>query len=62
MDVNGTQDVYEYEPSGVGDCTCRVRGVQCAFGWLCGADLVGLLRLKNRRSWMRAGRVGTCSS
>ena len=43
--TNGVEDVYEFEPAGVGGCTSagalRVSTVFVAFGWLCGLDLLG---------------------
>ena len=44
-DVNGKEDVYEFEPAGVGGCGSGVADASWVFvgggWWLCGVDLVG---------------------
>ena len=44
QDVNGREDVYEYEPPGIGGCTVTSAGFSRTLGWLCGFDLQWHLR------------------
>ena len=41
QDVNGTWDVYEYEPPAVGSCSTSSASVQRTLGWLRRPDLLG---------------------
>ncbi len=54
-DKNSTEDVYEYEPSGVGSCASASPG--CI-----GDDLLRRIAAKNPRSSTPAKTAATCSS
>ena len=54
-DTNGMEDVYEYEPLGVGELHGESATFSCTLGWLCRSNLLGTQR-KNRRSWMLGKR------
>ncbi len=49
QDINGLEDVYEYEPTGEGSCTEATRvGYVCVClgrGWLCVVDVLGYVEL-----------------
>ena len=62
QDTNGTEDVYEFEPEGIGRLRRLERHLQRTLGWLRGADLRRRGGRRNRFSSMPAPAATTSSS